>query len=63
MPLRRPQGPPGLPFPLSLAGVFGVGLVVIFGILDGGQLVRQRVFEFGSASCMRGRALDWATRA
>ena len=63
MPSRRPQRPPGLPFPLSLAGGFGVGLVVIGGILDGGQVVGQRVFELGSASCMRGRALDWATRA
>ena len=41
------SGSPGRPFPLGLAGLFGVGLVVIGGVLDGGQMVRQRVFEFG----------------
>ena len=61
--ISRPQRVIGPAFPLSLAGIFGIGLVVICGSLDGGQLIRQRVFQFGSASCMRGRALDWATRA
>ena len=45
MPLRRPQGPPGLPSPLGLTGGFGVLLVLFRSVAERGKVVGQRVLQ------------------